>query len=205
MTTMIGDLKGGNVVEKAVQEHIEKWMATYLRAVEPLGEYAEGSLQDFRSIQTSPEFEHWPEDQIPGLLIVSPGMVQGSAKIAGDGMMRAKFICGLGVICSAGKQADANDLAKWYGIAIAALMLQNPSISGFARGCDLEDMSYDELGSDGIRTQATALVVFSIDVPDVIDTGTAPWEPTPDDPPEDVVTAEKAEVTTTAVEKVGEE
>lgn len=204
MTDTMGPLKGANYVEQVVQEHIEKWMSTYLRAVEPLYDYDKGSLEDFRSIETSPEFERWPEEQIPGLLLVSPGMIQGSVKVEGNGAMRARFILGLGIVVSADTKENSNDLAKVYGIAAAALMVQKPSCGGHFRGTDLEDMSFDELGSDGYRTQASALVVFSVDVPEIINTDGGPLEPSTE-PPEESPKAEKVTVTASPVATVGDE
>lgn len=188
-----GPFKSGPVVEAAVQAHIEKWFPTYLRAVEPLGEYAEGSLQDFRTIETNPEFERWPEDQIPGLLIVSPGMVPGSAKQEGNGKVRGKFVIGLGIVCSADTRKNSNELAGWYGVAMLGLMLQKPSLGKFARGVELKDVSYDDLGSDGIRTQASNLLVFEVEVPEIIDTHFGPL--IPEDLPSESVIAEEANVT----------
>lgn len=204
VTHMIGDLKGANRVEQAVQEHVEYWFPSYLRAVEQISDYNLKELPDFRSIETSPEFERWPEDQIPGLLIVSPGMIPGSVKVEGNGHMRAKFSVGLGVIVSADTKDNVNDLAKWYGIAIAALMVQKPSISGFARGTDLVNMSFDDLGSDGIRTQASALCIFEIEVPEIIDASKGLPAPIDDEEIPDEIIAEKTHVDVTPVATIGE-
>lgn len=190
-----GVIKSGASVEAAMKAHVEEWFSTYLRAVEPLGDYEKGSLEDFRTIETDPEFDRWPEDQIPGLLIVSPGMVPGSARTEGNGKVRGKFVIGLGIVCSADNRENSSDLAQWYGAAMGSLVLQKPSLGGFARGVELKDISYDDLGSDGIRTQASSLLVFEVEVPEIFDVMKGPLFP--DDEPGEAVVAEEANVTVT--------
>src|SRR5688500_3190491 len=92
-------------VEQAAIAHLREWMPDYLPHVYREAHAIVGrSLPAFpqpRSYEVVPrEPDRWKEDQLPAILIVSPGLVAKPAN-DGNGTYRAVFDLGIAAICSA--------------------------------------------------------------------------------------------------------
>lgn len=165
-------------IEQAATMNLKKWLDTYLREVERQAGFDVGSLPAVRSYNTLPELEHWPEDQLPGITIVSTGTV-GDPYIEGDGKYIAEWELGVAIVTSAKTQKATNDTAKLYGGAIRAVMLQKSGLGGLARDVSWLEESTDDLPPEDTRTLAICLEVFAVQVPDVVTRRTGPSVPDP--------------------------
>lgn len=176
--TIFGDFKTGADLEDAVISHLRDWMPTYLAEVERQYQMGQGSLPPIRSASTNNEFSKWPEEQLPALIVISPGSAGAdSIKMEGDGTYRVAWVVGLAVIVSAKDKSSTLTLAKRYGAAIAGAILQHPSLSGYAEGVQWEDVRYNDLPEDSERTLASVQMVFRIEVRNVLTAGLGPREP----------------------------
>jgi hypothetical protein len=162
-------------------------MPRYVREVERQEGREPGSLATPRGYIAASQFQHWPEDQLPVVVVVSPGFAR-PPRTAGDGRVRAYFSIGAGVIVSAARREAARENGQLYAAAMRALVMQNESLDGFATGVELLDEDYSDFPFISTRTLMSARVVFVVAVDDVVTVGLGtggPWGP-PIDPPNPV-------------------
>lgn len=164
---VFGEIKTGAHVEAALISTIEEWIETYLAEVERQASIEARKLPAPRSYSTVNEFRKWPEEQIPAVVVVSPGLATSGIMVEGNGQVNATFLAGIAVVVSAKDKASTNMLAKSYAAAIRTLILQHPSLGGFSRGVTLLDESYNDGPPEDERTLGAAQVQFEVEVPDV--------------------------------------
>lgn len=179
--SIFGPIVTGYDVEGWVVDQLKAWSSTYLAEVERQHGIEACSLQRVRGWSLAPTFDKWPEDQLPGVLVVCRGLVPPPLK-SGDGKYRAKWAVDVGVICSARTQADSHSLAMLFLAAHAEIVIGKPSLGGHATGVAWLDEQYDQLVYDDTRSLYTGTATFAIEVPDVRTAATGPTQP---DPPED--------------------
>lgn len=198
--SVFGSLITGSDVEAWVTDTLQTWMATYLGEMERRTGRPGGSLQPPRSYVTVNELVRWPEEQIPAVIIVSPGLADEPAR-HGDGGYTAGWVVDIGVIVSASSRQATSELAKVYAVAVRAALLQHRSLGGRASGVSWVDESYDDLPAEQGRTLAAGLGRFHVRAKDVVnsDAGTANPVPPPDPviPPGDWPTVREDGVTIT--------
>lgn len=179
--SVFGPLVDGSQVEVWTRDVLRTWMATYLGELERRTGRAAGSLPLPRSYVTVNDFTRWPEDQLPAVIIVSPGLAAEPTR-RGSGDYHASWVIDVGVIVSAATHAATRDLAKLYALAVRAALLQHRSLGGNATNVDWLDESYDDLPPEPERTLAAGLGRFHVAVDGVVNTdaGTARPDPPPD-------------------------
>lgn len=160
---VFGPIITGSDVLDAVQDTIATWQTTYLAEIERRTDRTAQALPLIRNYTRTPDFAGWPEDQLPSCLLVCPGLENAPVQHA-DGTMDMTWSVGVAIVVSASTLAATNDLAKVYAAAIRTLLLQQPSLGGFAQGLSLTDESYDDMASDDGRSLAAGQVVFNVDV-----------------------------------------
>jgi hypothetical protein len=168
----------GADVEDAAIALMQKWMPTYLAEMERQTGRTADSLPHVRSWVRTNEFEKFPEDQLPAVLVICPGLADEPVK-TGDGKYRAGWALGVAVVVSARDQAVTQELAKVYAAAIRALLLHHPSMEGLARGMEWNDERYDDLAQVDERTLSAARQVFTVEVDDVTTARAGPAAPDP--------------------------
>jgi hypothetical protein len=164
---VFGRVLAGSDVEEAAKLHLQKWFGTYLAFMERQKNLTAGSLARPRSWITTNEFDKFPEAQMPCVLIISPGLVGEPTKGGGHGRYRAKWALATAVIVSAATRAEADQYAKWYAACLRAVMIQKPSMDGFAIGNEWLGESYDDISFESARAQAAGKNLFSVLVDDV--------------------------------------
>ena len=177
--TIFGRVVTGHDVEQRVIALLRRWSGTYIAEVERQHGVEAGTLSRVRGWSLGPSFDKWPEDQVPGLLVVSPGLVPPPLK-SGDGQYRARWRIDVGVLCSARTQKQSHEQAMLMVAAHRAIVTQRPSLEGFALGSQWIDESYDALDFDDTRSLYAGTASFVIEVDDVTTTLAGPT--TPDDP-----------------------
>lgn len=191
MTGIFGSFLTDWQVEQAVISHLRAWMPDYLPHARRIGEaIREEPFSDFpqpRSYSVTPrEPDRWPEEQLPAFLIVSTGMIDPPRRdSAGNGEFRGKFSIGVGAICSAGEEEMSKLLAGLYFTAAAQILLDKPSLGGFAEGTTFQEPPQNDwLESDRDRTLAARFAVFAVEVKGILEITGGPAEHL-DDPTED--------------------
>src|SRR3954469_11008205 len=97
--TDIGPIVTAHDVEQAALATLRKWASTYLGEAEDQHELTRGTLARPRSYTATNSFDKWPEDQLPCVLLVSPGLAQ-PPNVEGNGRHRAQWALGVAAIIS---------------------------------------------------------------------------------------------------------
>lgn len=137
-----------------------------------------------KSYMRVPIFDRWPEHKLPGVVIASPGLGSTPTKMRGG--YYAHWAIGVAYVVSGRTEDSARKQAKEVGALIRAILVQEPSLHGFARGTDWVDETYDELPIRMRRNMSSAEETFSVEVGPVVDPGELPLMvggpmPTPSD------------------------
>jgi hypothetical protein len=170
-------------VEQAALDTLQIWIDTYLAEVERQKGITVRSLPRPRSWTRRNEFERWPEDQIPAIIVVSPGLSDPPMG-TGNGAFRADWDLGIAVVAEGQQTNSTRDLVGYYTAAIRALIIQRPSLGGFAMGVIWTGERYDDISDTEIgRTMASGQVLFQVTVEGIVSTKAGPV--TPDTPPVD--------------------
>jgi hypothetical protein len=183
-----GPLVAATQVDDAIKATLEEWMATYLRFVERSVGLEKEWLPDVKSFTISPDFDHYPEEQLPAVLIVTKEIPHTA--MDGQKQYRATIPFGVGAFVSARDRASSDRLAKYYGAGIRALIAQQG---------DFRSKEQREKGERGIavttawagekfgvhdtdtskRTIGTAEVEFATEVRQMVQRLGGPKEPLP--------------------------
>jgi hypothetical protein len=179
--SIFGRIVTGYDVEQAVLAVLQRWSSTYIAELERQHGITACSIARVRGWSLAPSFDKWPEDQVPGVLVVSTG---AAAPIRhGDGTYRATWAVELGCVVSAQTQQLSRELAMLMLSAHKAIIVQRPSLEGFADGTRWLAESYTALPFDDTRSLYAASATLAIDVEDVLTSLAGPV--TPDNPPAD--------------------
>lgn len=165
--TIFGRIVTGNDVEQWVMETLHRWSGTYLAEIERQHGYEAGTIARVKGWSIGTSFDTWPEDQIPGVLVISPGLVPPPMR-EGDGTYRARWRVDVGCICSAATQQKSHEQAMLFVAAHKAILAQRPSLEGRAAGAVWLDESYDPLEYDDTRSLYAGFSSFAIDVENVL-------------------------------------
>lgn len=175
--SIIGPIISADVVQDAIIAHLKLWLPTYLCEVDEERGLERGITAWPRSWQVVPTFDNTLEQQIPAMLIICPGTAQKPTK-EGDGSYRATYTVGVAALVKGPNQIATNDIAKRYGAAIAAAMLQEKGrIHDKLHACGWEGDSYDDIETERERTLSSATVHFSVEFTKVLHERSGPAMP----------------------------
>lgn len=200
-TSAIGKIVTGRDVELAALAVLKRWASTYLAEAEEATGRARGSLPRIRAWTTASEFEKWPEDQLPAVLLISPGLA-APPRADGTGSYRASFALGIAAIVSTARMDETAALAKLYCATFRACLLQHQSLEGFAAGVTWADENYDDLPSIDDRSLGAGQAIFAVEVDGISTRWNGP--PYPSEPPSPDTAPIPDDPTATAVHVVTE-
>lgn len=189
-TNQFGNAISGGIVERAVADSLKIWMNTYLGEAERLEGYEPDTLERPLGIVTRSEFEKWPEEQVPVILVVSGGLAEAPIRRT-DGSYDAKWGVSIASICSAGDpdgfgQDATRRMSLAYALATRLAIGQHKMLKsdtypdGFANGSWWTDESYHDLPSITERAMGAARVTFAIGVDSVMTEYAGPRTPLTD-------------------------
>ena len=181
--TVYGRIITGNDVEQAVLATLRDRMPEYIAEVERQRGRDPGALAEPKGYIVASQFSKWPEDQLPVVIVISPGLA-GPARRAGDGQVRARWSIAAGIINSAAKIDRTRENALDYVGAIRTLLAQHQALDGLAAGVEWQDENYvPPFPYSDTRTLFGAQAIFAVTVDDVVSYGLGPdgpWGPPPD-------------------------
>lgn len=165
-------------VEQAALNTLKQWNSTYLTEMELLT--GRGSpLERPRSFSVVQSVVKFEEEQFPAVMVISEGLAAPPRRMAG-GVYQATWKLTVVAIVSAIDQVTATDLAGVYGAACRALLVQKPSLGGFANSCVWVDEDYRPIDADKRRWLSAAASEMHVEVPDVLTTDAGPLAADPD-------------------------
>ena len=165
---IFGRIIDGSQVEDAMMNHLRKWLPVYLQELEYQRFRNRDQIPHPRSIQAVKDLEQFDENQLPAIIVMSSGLSDTPVHY-GDGSYSASWDVNVATVVTASDAESTRKLAKLYGAAVRAVVVQKPSLGGFASGADWLDESYDDLpGVDEERTFAVTSMYFSVSVDSVI-------------------------------------
>jgi hypothetical protein len=165
-----------------MKAHLRNWMPAYLgqgeRESEPPREPGTLKVADW---VTKTRLDSFPEDQIPMIVIATPGTVGKPTK--NGKTWEATWLIRVTAICSAGDEETSQELADIYAHAIKQLVLQNKMIND---NPDVEAVewagdAYNLAAAYQTRTLGAAQVIFHVTYKNVVDESEGPITPTPED------------------------
>jgi hypothetical protein len=195
-TSAIGKIVTGRDVELAALAVLKKWASTYLGEAEAATGRVRGSLPRPRAWTTATEFEKWPEDQLPAVLLISPGLA-APPRADGNGTYRASFALG---IVSTSHMDETAALAKLYCATLRACLLQHQSLEGFAAGVTWADENYDDLPSIDDRSLGAGQAIFVVEVDAISTRWNGPIHPSEPPTPDAAPLPDDPTATAVAVE-----
>ena len=194
--SVYGSIISEDVVEEAVQATLKTWMNDVLAEVE-----RQRGLQPpyyTRDIEygIQPALDKWPEQQLPLIVIISPGIPERPVK-SGRRVYRAKYDVGIAVIVGSTERQFVCRYAQHMGAAIRKIMEMKQSLDGGVgervRGVDWVGSRNNELPVQDERTIWANRQLFEVEVDDVLTKGGGPTQPAVDPlppPAEDPIAVE---------------
>ncbi len=200
--SFLGELMIVTNLERGAIEHYKLWEETYLAEIERLTDRDARSLHKIRSFSIKAELDKFPEEQLPAMVVVSPGIVGDTVVKEGDGSYSAQWDLGIAIVSSARDEAATDNLRAYYGATIRAVFLQHPQIGEVGSVEEWVDESYNELPVEADRTVSVVQLLFRVHCEMIVEAAGGTRVPL-DDPYED---HEHPEVTETETElsKIGE-
>ena len=179
--SVFGPLVSALDAENHVEQIIRRWLPTYLYEIERTHGLEPGTLPLLRSIVRSSEIEKFPEDQLPCLMLASPGLTD-PPEADGGGYYSANWQINLGVEIVAAPNRRAVELARLYTLAVRAAVIQQQQDPGLQQPVrmvriDWRDERYDVLDSIDDRTVCIGRVEFGVSVVEVLQRGLGPLDP----------------------------
>lgn len=178
-----GFIKTGTDLENAARNTLRTWVPTYLREIELQKELGtSGVLPLPQSYLVAEELDQQQGNELPAIVLLSPGLSGNRPMQEGDGTIRAYFHLGIGVLVAANNSENTKRMVRLYTAVVRAIMLQKQSLGDFANGVTWLDESYDDkFPFPDNLTISAGQVLFEVDVPDVTNRFGGPINP--DTPP----------------------
>lgn len=153
--------------EDAVKATMKLWMATYLgRVTRHIGKDP-GWLVPPKSYTITSDFDHFPEEAVPAVLIMCPKV--DKPEMDGKREYRAVFPITVGILVEASDRNSSERLAKYYGGAFRELLLHKGSLGDFATATAWVGEDYGTRISDrSQRTFGSAEVRLDVEVRKVV-------------------------------------
>jgi hypothetical protein len=174
--SVYGSLLAASDVEDGLLTILETWLNSYLAEVERQHAIEVGLLPRPRSYVVSSEISKMPEDQIPAVIIASPGLTD-PPQADGFGMYTARWKVQVAAEVVAKGNRLALKLARLYALALRAVVIQQQYDDIPVRRIDWIDERYDVLDSADDRTVCIGVVEFAVEVPNVLTRDTGPLTP----------------------------
>lgn len=178
--TVFGRMVTGAQVEQAALATLRTWIPDYLRELERQVGRIPGALPLPRSWAIADRPDRWPEEQLPAVVLVSPGWTEPPRR-NGRGVYSAWWTLSALVYVAGPTRESTNELSKLYAAALRELLVEKSSLGGFADAFELLGESYDEeLYGEFRRTVGVGYVIARFHVEGVAGGGYGPTNPTPD-------------------------
>lgn len=180
--SIFGRILTEDQIEDAVVDVLKKWIPTYLSEVERQVGVTAGTYKrpPSGSYIVRPDFEKWPEEHLPVIIVLNEGSDDDAAK-EGRGIYRQSWLIGVAGVVSSIDQISTRRYAYRLGAAIRGVLAQHASLDGgldgTVRGVDWVGGRNNELPSEDGRTLWATRQLFSVEIGDVLTKPGGPVSP----------------------------
>jgi hypothetical protein len=165
LTSAFGNIVVASDIEYAVRDILQRSFPAYLREVERQVGWEGEELPAPRNYTTRNSFDALPGEEMPKVVVISPGLFDVPTTPEGDGYYRGVWQLGVGIAVAAETEEEADRSVKMYGAATRAILLQNQSLDGIAVGVYWLDENYDDLPVENqLQTYKAAGIYMGVDV-----------------------------------------
>lgn len=133
------------------------------------------------SYATVSEYDRFPEQHLPAIIVAAPGMVERPTK-SGDGFIHGTWNIEISATVSASDGKNTRQLAQLYLSAIQGAILQRRSLGDPFSAATLTMVEYADIPNDRRRSIIAAASVFEVSVHQMLSTHQGPTSPEPPDP-----------------------
>jgi hypothetical protein len=181
-----GEFVGAHHLEAAILSTLWKWLPSYQYEVSREAGLEPQHLQPIRSWRVATDMERYPEDQLPGVILVNQGVPEPPRKYNSDdgaSMFMAYWVVQIGIHAVAkGQKVNAAPraltLARMYSLAIRLVMIQQRDDDGVMGMVDpLTEAPSSTLSVEDDRTTCLCVGSFSVQSTDWAEWGEGPLEP----------------------------
>ena len=190
--SIFGDLFGGHQIDAALIDVLDTWMPTYLKEVARQSGIPQ-TLEPPRSIVAVAEFDGWPEEQLPSIVIVNAG-TEGTPQNHG-GIFEASWPIEICISVQADTQPVTRRNSQLYIAAARGCLMQRRSLGHGMKGVDWGGESYTLIEVEKRRSLAGAKASFVVQRENVLTVGAGPTDPDLDPQAGDWPTVKEAEAT----------
>lgn len=177
---IFGPLILGSDVEDGAITTLQTWMPLYIAMVSRKIGQAWDWLQVPKSYTAANDPNHWPEDQVPAIVVACPG-TEGQPKRDGRQTYRAKWQLEVVVFVSANDRPATEKLAKYYGGAVRMILAQKADLNDLAAGTQWNSEKYNiRIADQDQRVLGSCSNTFCVDVRNVVRALGGPPDPNAD-------------------------
>lgn len=134
-----------------------------------------------KSYATVSEYDRFPEQQLPAIIVAAPGMVQQPIR-NGDGYLHGTWTIEVSATVSAPNGKETRQLSQLYLAAIQGAILQRRSLGDPFSAANLMMVEYADIPNERRRSIIAAVAAFEVSVHEMISTKQGPVSPEPPDP-----------------------
>jgi hypothetical protein len=179
--SVIGTAWNPGLLEDRVIDALQTWMPSSLHEVCAQDETVPAPAPLPRSYRVFSEENQWPEQQLPAIVVVSPGVVDEPAQ-AHAGIWRAKWSLEVTAIVKGPDPHRTRRLAQAYWTAMCLSILQRRSLGDPYTAAVLKDAAMTAVPVEKARTLAGATALFHVEVQQMFSSFDGPKTPEPPDP-----------------------
>ena len=106
-------------------------------------------LPHWRSTVNENDMDRWRQDQLPSLIVMSPGLADTPRPLArSTNEFLVRWAVAVGMVVSAASEEATRTLSQAYAACIRTCLMHNRGLDGTARSVDWMDERYDAMEPD---------------------------------------------------------
>jgi hypothetical protein len=126
--TAYGRIIVASQLEYAARDLLQKWFPSYLREVERQFGWQGEQLPAPRNYTNRNSFDALPGEEMPKVVVISPGLVGNPEHPEANGYYRATWAVGIGIAVAGRTEEEADNKVKIYGAAARGVLVQHQTL-----------------------------------------------------------------------------
>jgi hypothetical protein len=162
--TRFGRIISADIIELDLQDFLKKWIYTYLSEIAEQNGDARGAYPKPIYWTTTPILTNESVSQVryPACLVVSPGLASRPVQ-RGDGNFEGTYQIGCTMLTTAGSEANSSKLARRYGAATRAAVMQRQTLeTDYIEGLEWIDERFTDFLNAEQEGVSSATEIFNV-------------------------------------------